>query len=129
LENLNTRNGLVEFFNVLFLCRTLKSVVQVRVVRQDKSMEDHNKIRGTEVALRSVQFQGVQDIEEKLSELQKHGTPQSELLTVGIIWAKYGLWISKSLSEEDNLRRGQWVVFGVWPDSHKRRSDVVLNSL
>ena len=77
MEHLNTRNGLVEFFNVLFMCRTLKSVVQVRVVRQDKSMEDHSKIRGTEVALRSVQFQGVQDIEEKLSELQKHGMSQS----------------------------------------------------
>jgi hypothetical protein len=40
-------------------------------------MEDHSKIRGTEVALRSVQFQGVQDIEDKLSELQKHGMSQS----------------------------------------------------
>lgn len=73
LQFLNTRNGLVEFFNVLFMCRTMKSVVQVRAVRQDKSMEDHSKLRGTEVSLKSVQFQAVQDIEQKLSDLQKHG--------------------------------------------------------
>jgi hypothetical protein len=37
-----------------------------------------------------------------------------------VIWAKYGLWCSKSLSAEDNFKRGQWIVFGTWPETLKR---------
>ena len=36
-------------------------------------MEDHTKIRGVEVQLRTIQFKGVQDIEAKLEELSKRG--------------------------------------------------------
>jgi len=91
------------------MTRTLKTVVQVRSVRQDKLTEDPNKVRGVEVELRSVQFVGVQDIEAKLKDLTQQG----------VIWAKYGLWPSETLSAEDNVRRGQWIIFGVWPDTIK----------
>lgn len=73
MEYLHIRNGLGELFTALYMVRTLRAVVQTRVVRQDKSMEDHSKIRGVEVSLRSIQFKGVQDIEEKLDILTKKG--------------------------------------------------------
>jgi hypothetical protein len=73
LEHQNSRHGLVEMFNSVFTCRTLKSVVQTRTVRQDKSMEDYSKIRGVEVTLRSLQFDGVTNIEEKLLDLTREG--------------------------------------------------------
>ena len=73
MEHLQTRNGLVELFTVLFMTRTLRQVVQVRSARQDKSMEDHSKIRGDEIKLRTVQFKGVDNIEERLKEFSKQG--------------------------------------------------------
>jgi len=56
------------------MCRTMKQVVQVRTARQDKSMEDLSKVRGTEVTLRSMQFDGVEDIEEKIKYLTDQGS-------------------------------------------------------
>ncbi len=120
LEHQNARHGLVELFNSVFTCRTLKSVAQTRTVRQDKSMEDHSKIRGVEVTLRSLQFDGVTKIEEKLSDLTREGIRRlGRSLILGVIWAKYGLWCSKSLSAEDNLKRGEWIIFGAWPETLK----------
>jgi hypothetical protein len=73
LEYLHIRNGLGELFSAMFMTRTLRSVVQVRAERQDKSMEDHSKIRGVEIDLRTLEFKGLQDIEGKLDELTKQG--------------------------------------------------------
>ena len=73
LQFLKKRNGLGELMSALFLMRSQRSIVQVRCARQDKSMEDHTKIRGVEVQLRTIQFKGVQDIEAKLEELSKRG--------------------------------------------------------
>jgi len=44
------------------------------------------------------------------------------LTWIGVIWAKYGLWWRKALSQEDNLKRGEWVIWGVWPENLKRIS-------
>ena len=44
----------------------------------------------------------------------------ASVLILGVIWAKYGLWRSKSLSREDNLLKGEWIIFGTWPDNLKR---------
>jgi hypothetical protein len=75
MKHVHVRNGIGEFFNSLFLYRALKSIVQVRTVRQDKQFveEDLTNMRGAEVELRTVQFQGVQSIEEKLDELTRKG--------------------------------------------------------
>jgi len=84
-------------------------------------MEDHSKLRGVEVTLRSVEFEGVTNIEEKLLELTRQGTSRLLFnLTVGVVWAKYGLWTSETLSAEENLKRGQWIIFGAWPETLKR---------
>ena len=40
-------------------------------------------------------------------------------LSVGVVWAKYALWVTERLSDEDNLKRGQWMVFGTWPKNLK----------
>lgn len=119
MDHLHVRNGLGELFGSLFMVRTIRTVVQVRVARQDKSMEDHTEIRGVEMDLRTIQFKGVQDIEEKLKELTNKGLSFTIVLIAGVIWAKYGLWCSKSLSPEDNLKRGEWMVFGTWPETLK----------
>ena len=71
MNPLRVRNGLGELFSALYMTRSLRSVVQVRAARQDKSMEDYSKIRGVEVDLRSLQFKGVQDIEATLDDLTK----------------------------------------------------------
>lgn len=71
---LHSRNGLVELFNVLFMCRSLKQVVQTRTARQDKSMEDFIKIKGAEVSLRTIQFDGVEDIDERIKYLTDQGS-------------------------------------------------------
>ena len=121
LDHQTIRHGLVELFNSVFTYRTLKTVVQTRTTRQDKSMEDHSKLRGVEVTLRSVEFEGVTNIEEKLLELTRQGTSRLLFnLTVGVVWAKYGLWTSETLSAEENLKRGQWIIFGAWPETLKR---------
>jgi hypothetical protein len=73
MEHLHVRNGLGELFQSLFMFRTIRSIVQVRVVRQDKSMEDNSKVRGVELDLRSIQFKGVENIEEKLDDLTRRG--------------------------------------------------------
>jgi hypothetical protein len=73
MQFLNVRNGLGELFNSLFLCRTMKTVVQVRTVRQDKPDEDHSLTRGVSVVLRSIQFQGIHDIEGKLRDFERQG--------------------------------------------------------
>jgi hypothetical protein len=119
LERLHARDGLVEFVNILFMIRTLKSVVQVRAVRQDKATGDLSKIRGEEVVLRTVHFGGIQNIEEHLKEIEKLGNVACIFANIGVVWAKHGLWTSESLSVDDNLRRGQWLVFGVCPESTK----------
>lgn len=75
LEHQSARPGLVELFNSVFTCRTLKTVVQTRTARVEKSMEDHSKLRGVEVTLRSVQFEGVTNIGEKLLDLTREGVP------------------------------------------------------
>jgi hypothetical protein len=49
-------------------------------------------------------------------------------LILGVVWAKYGLWTSKTLSPEDNLQRGQWIIFGAWPETLKRISHFVWDS-
>lgn len=122
LEHLHIRNGLGELFSSLFMCRILRSVVQVRTARQDKSIEDHTNIRGVEVDLRTLEFKGLPDIEDKLDELTREGTYLGPLISlkIGVIWAKYGLWCSKSLSPEDNIQRGDWIIFGTWPKTLKR---------
>lgn len=75
MKFLHSRNGVGEFFNSIFMLRCLKSVVQVRTARQDKQPveEDLTNVRGSEVELRTVQFQGVENIEEKLDELAGKG--------------------------------------------------------
>lgn len=73
MEYLHVRNGLGELFQSLFMLRTMRSIVQVRVGRQDKSMEDHGKVRGLELELHSIQFKGVENIEEKLDNLTRRG--------------------------------------------------------
>ena len=73
MEFLHERNGLGELFNSLFMCHALKGVVQVRAPRQDKMSVDPAQIRGVEVQLRSIQFEGLQDVEQKLAELSKSG--------------------------------------------------------
>jgi hypothetical protein len=73
LEFLKKRNGLGELITALWLCRTMRSVVQVRYARQDKSMEDYTKIKGVEVHLRTIQFKGLEDIQGKLADLTKQG--------------------------------------------------------
>ena len=40
-------------------------------------------------------------------------------LSIGVMWAKYALWVTERLSDEDNLNRGQWMVFGTWPNNLK----------
>jgi hypothetical protein len=89
-------------------------------------MEDHSKIRGVEVTLRSLQFEGVTNIEERLLDLTREGISRYVInLILGVAWAKYGLWSSKTLSAEDNLKRGQWIIFGAWPETLKRISHLV----
>jgi|SRR5579859_6458283 len=115
---LKVRNGCVEFLNMLFMTRTLNQVVQTRVARQDKSMEDQSKVRGVEVTLRTLQFKAINNIEEKLAEWSREG----------LIWGKYGLWKSSKLSEEENLQRGEWLIFGAWPESLRCTSLFRFNS-
>jgi len=75
MKHLHVRNGLGEFFNSIFMLRSLKSAVQVRTVRQDKQPEeDLANVRGSDIDLRTVQFQGVEDIERKLDELTRKGS-------------------------------------------------------
>ena len=78
MEPLRVRNGLGELFSALYMTRSLRSVVQVRAARRDKSMEDYSKIRGVAVDLRSLQFNGVQDIEATLNDLTKKGSFYNE---------------------------------------------------
>ena len=73
LKFLKKRNGVGELMSALFLLRTMRGIAQVRCARQDKSMEDHTKIRAVGVHLRTIQFKGVEDIEAKLEGLSKHG--------------------------------------------------------
>ena len=92
LEHQKARPGLVELFNSVFTYRTLKTVVQTRTARREKSMEDHSKLRGVEVRLQSLQFDGVTNIEEKLLDLTREGTkhnPQFNLMgrgDMGKVW-------------------------------------------
>ena len=65
MDYLHSRSGLVEFFNVLFMTRTLRSVVQV-VTTGDGTLRD-------KVAFRSLQFQAIENIEEKLDQLGRKG--------------------------------------------------------
>lgn len=78
MEPLRVRNGLGVLFSALYMTRSLRSVVQVRAARQDKSMEDYSNIRGVVVDLRSLQFNGVQDIEATLEDLTKKGSFYNE---------------------------------------------------
>jgi len=74
MKRLHVRNGLGEFLNSIFMLRSLKSVVQVRTARLDKQpQEDLTNARGSEIELRTVQFQGIEDIEGKLAELTRKG--------------------------------------------------------
>jgi hypothetical protein len=103
LQYLHARDGLVELVNIIFMTRTLKTVVQVRSVRQDKLTEDPNKVRGVEVELRSVQFVGVQDIEAKLKDL----TQQGMSLPSSLIIIRRRLGKIRVMAERNSQRRGQ----------------------
>jgi hypothetical protein len=83
LQFLKKRNGMGELMSALWLMRSMRSIVQVRCGRQDKSMEDHTKIRGVEIQLRTIQFKGVEDIEAKLEGLSKQGM---SVVRTGLIW-------------------------------------------
>jgi hypothetical protein len=74
MRHLRARNGLGEFFTSVFTTRTLKGVTQVRIPRDDKQTTDHSNVKGVEVDLRTVQFNGIPDIETKLDELERKGT-------------------------------------------------------
>ena len=74
MEHVRVRNGFGELCNSLFMTRTMRTIVQVRVLQQDKSMEDYSKVRGVEVDLRSIQFKGIPNIEDKLDELTNKGS-------------------------------------------------------
>ena len=108
------------------MCRNLKAVVQVRAPRQDEASVNPSQIRGVQVQLQSVQFEGLDDIEGRLAEVTKNGTqPLAQFLVgvltwLGVIWAKYGLWWRKALSQEENMKKGEWVIWGVWPENLKR---------
>jgi hypothetical protein len=117
MRHLGARNGLGEFFTSIFTTRTLKGVTQVRTPIDDKQTTDLSNVKGVDVDLRTVQFNGIPDIQTKLDELERKGLqhPNYSRLISGVIWGKYGLWVSERLSEEDNLMRGQWLIFGTWP--------------
>jgi len=72
MYHLHIREGLVELFNRLFRYPTMKSVVQVLSKSGDTSI-DRTKVRGVEVSLRSLEFKGIQDIDETLGELDRNG--------------------------------------------------------
>ena len=57
--------------NTLFVFNFVKSVVQVRV--KDNSPVDRTKILGTEISLRTIEFQNIPNIETKLMELEEKG--------------------------------------------------------
>ena len=57
--------------NTLFVFNFVKSVVQVRV--KDNSPVDRTKILGTEISLRTIEFQNIPNIETKLKELEEKG--------------------------------------------------------
>lgn len=90
MTHLESRNGFVELCNILFMCRSMRQIVQVRSARQDKSMEAQSKIRGTELKLRSIQFDGVENIGERLKYLAEQGFIPSAIANnrcdVGKIW-------------------------------------------
>lgn len=73
LEYLHARNGLGELITALFTFRKLRSVSQVRCLRRDKLTEDPTQIPAVEIQMRTVQFEGVRDIHEKLTELEEKG--------------------------------------------------------
>lgn len=127
MRHLTARNGLGEFFTSIFTTRMLKGVTQVRTPRDDKQTTDLGNVKGVDVDLRTVQFTGIPDIQAKLDELERKGMHhlKSPMLIPGVIWGKYGLWVSESLSEEDNLMRGQWLVFGTWPADLKCTPDEI----
>ena len=79
LQFFNKRNGIGELMSALWLLRSMRSIVQVRCGRRDKSMEDYTKIRGAEIQLRTIQFKGVEDIEAKLEGLSKQGIGNGEM--------------------------------------------------
>ena len=69
LFQLHTRNGLVELVYTLFSHTFLKSVVQVQ---GDNSM-DRSKVFGVELCLRTMEFQDIDDIDQRLKEFSAKG--------------------------------------------------------
>lgn len=76
LNHLHNRSGLVGLCNRLFRAPTLKTVVQVRREPEDSSStEDRSNIRGVGISLRTVEFEDIANIDDKLEELGKEGRP------------------------------------------------------
>ena len=73
MKHLHERNGLAEFLTSIFTTRTLKGVTQVRSPRDDKQRTDLSNVKGVEIDLRTVQFNGIRDIQTKLDELERKG--------------------------------------------------------
>jgi hypothetical protein len=61
---------MVVLSNLLFRCQTLKSVIQVG---STLSSAESFKGRGVEVALRSLEFKGIENIDERLKEFSRDG--------------------------------------------------------
>ena len=70
-----SREGLVALANALFVFDVVKSVVQVRT-KEDVAV-DRTKIYGTEISLRTIEFQNVPNIEPSLKELEEKGCTAS----------------------------------------------------
>jgi hypothetical protein len=76
---------MVVLSNLLFRCQTLKSVVQVS---STLSSAESFKGRGVEVALRSLEFKGIENIDERLNELSRDGI--LKLIRIFLLQASYG---------------------------------------
>ena len=97
---------------MLFSFSFMKSVVQMRM-EEDKLMY-RDQAFGVEVSLRTVEFQGIENIATKLKELSMKGMFRSMLVKLGVTWVKYGSWES-----DPNAKEAIWVIFGIWPTSLK----------
>jgi len=61
----------VVLVNALFVFSFVKSVVQVRA--KDNIGMERTQILGTEISLRTIEFQNIPNIEKKLKELEEKG--------------------------------------------------------
>jgi hypothetical protein len=113
LCQVHIRNDLVVLINTLFSFSFMKSVVQTRM-EEDKLLNHNIENFGVEVSLRTVEFQGIKNIEMKLKELSRKGMSRFMLVKLGVTWIKYGSWES-----DPNAKEAIWVIFGVWPKSLK----------